>query len=389
MVPLIDDARCANDFQARGDFVNGGTATVLQRLGDLGRVGHRALRRDPTSLDAQEHHRLPLDRQSRGIRDADNTPFLMITTDVGGKSTQFSQELQLQYHRGIVNGILGGYYYEEDTFERATVPLAFPPSPPVISSLLAGRPGVARPAAVRPRDPLARPRSASCSVEPVDGLELTGGLRYTEDRKTYQGTVMNLFPATSPDPDPLPTLAILEGAAVHLRRAVPGHFLAPHGLGQRALRVRRLAQRLRVLRDQLQVGRVQHPLATRPAAGVRPGPVRRGERRKLRDSAPRWTSATRASTSRAFQANYDDMQLIFRQGVVPLLFNAGKARIRRLRGGSELSPRLGLRLDAGPEPARRRYPLRNHGPGASATVAPGGDDLPHDPVGFQGNFGIG
>ena len=28
MFLLIDDARCANDFQALGDFVNGGTAPV-------------------------------------------------------------------------------------------------------------------------------------------------------------------------------------------------------------------------------------------------------------------------------------------------------------------------------------------------------------------------
>ena len=37
----------------------------------------------------------------------------------------------------------------------------------------------------------------------------------------------------------------------------------------------------------------------------------------------------------AFHADYDDIQLIFRQGVVPLLFNAGEATIRGLE--AELS----------------------------------------------------
>ena len=39
----------------------------------------------------------------------------------------------------------------------------------------------------------------------------------------------------------------------------------------------------------------------------------------------------------AFQADYQDMQLIFRQGVVPLLFNAGKATIRGFEAELQLS----------------------------------------------------
>src|SRR5690606_4449652 len=54
------------------------------------------------------------------------------------------------------------------------------------------------------------------SVEVTDGLELSGGLRYTEDRKTFQGTVLNLFPETLPDPDPLPTEAIPDGGPLFI-----------------------------------------------------------------------------------------------------------------------------------------------------------------------------
>src|SRR5690606_4068575 len=54
------------------------------------------------------------------------------------------------------------------------------------------------------------------SVEVLEGLELTGGLRYTEDRKTYQGTVFNVFPETLPDPDPLPTLAVPQGGPLYI-----------------------------------------------------------------------------------------------------------------------------------------------------------------------------
>src|SRR5690606_38532512 len=134
----------------------------------------------------------------------------IITTDVGGKSSPFSQELQLPFEQGALNGILGGYYLDEDTDERATLPLAFPPSPPVIGSLLSGGPG-SRDLQFSDLETRSLAAFGEVSVEVAAGLELSGGLRYTRDRKTFQGTVLNLFPATLPDPDPLPTEAIPDG----------------------------------------------------------------------------------------------------------------------------------------------------------------------------------
>ena len=212
-VPMIDDPRCANDFQALGNFVNGGTADVLSTSEVWGISGTaRYELSDSFTLKSITAYR---STESRGIRDADNTPFVIITTDVGAKSTQFSQELQLQYDSGIVSGIVGAYYFDEDTDERATVPLAFPPSPPVIGSLLAGGPG-SRDLQFSDLETRSLAAFGELSVEPVDGLELSGGLRYTEDRKTFQGTVLNLFPETLPDPDPLPTEAIPEGGPLFI-----------------------------------------------------------------------------------------------------------------------------------------------------------------------------
>jgi len=73
--------------------------------------------------------------------------------------------------------------------------------------------------------------------------------------------------------------------------------------------------------------------------------------------------------------------------VVPLLFNAGKARFRGLEAEASYRSSSGLTFDAGmsllDDDIRSITPV----PGASATVAPG-DDLPLTPT-FQGNFGIG
>ena len=90
------------------------------------------------------------------------------------------------------------------TLERASVPLSFPPAPPIIASILAGGPG-SRDLQYSNLETDSLAVFGEVTWEIVDDLELTGGLRYTADRKTYQGTVLNLFPSTLPDPDPLPT----------------------------------------------------------------------------------------------------------------------------------------------------------------------------------------
>jgi iron complex outermembrane receptor protein len=152
---------------------------------------------------------------SRGVRDPDNTPLNLIATDLTTNSDQVSQEVQIRYDTAKVRTILGGYYFNETTYERLTVPLDFPPSPPVIASILAGGPG-SRDLQISNLETDSFAAFGQVSLTPVNGLELAGGLRYTEDRKTYQGTVMSLFPSTLPDPSPLPTKAIPEGGPLYI-----------------------------------------------------------------------------------------------------------------------------------------------------------------------------
>jgi iron complex outermembrane recepter protein len=382
-VPLINDPRCANDFQARGNFVNGGTAAVTSTSEIWGVSGTASYEiSDGLTLKSITAYR---STESRGIRDADNTPFVMITTDVGGESDQFSQELQLQYQRGIVSAILGGYYFDEDTFERATVPLAFPPSPPVIGSLLAGGPG-SRDLQLSNLDTRSLAAFGEVSVEPLDGLELTGGLRYTEDRKTYQGTVMNLFPATLPDPNPLPTKAIPEGGPLFIYNR-PFEDTFSHLTGSASARYE--------FNDWLN-GYVSYSTSFKSGGfntrynAAPPGNVPVGFDEESVESfelGAKMDFGDATLNLAAFRANYDDIQLIFRQGVVPLLFNAGEARIQGFEAEFGYHPRGGFSFDAGMSILDDDILSITPVPGASATVAPG-DDLPLTP-GFQGNFGVG
>lgn len=381
-VPMTNDIRCANDFQARGPFVNGGTAPV-QSNSEVWGIGATANIRltDVASVKLITSYR---ETESRGIRDGDNTPLLLITTDVAAQSAQFSQEVQLQLDFGSVNAIVGGYYFNEVTDERATVLLAFPPSPPVIGSLLAGGPGS--------RDlQLSRLKTDSVAVfgelawNVTDALEISGGLRYTSDRKHYRGTVLNLFPSTQPDPNPLPTLATSQGGPLFIfNRPFKQDFAALTGSASIQYRWNDAISTYASYAKSFKSGGYNTRYNAAPAGNL---PVPFAE-----ESVTSYEVGAKTNIGRlrlnlaAFQAEYQDIQLIFRQGVVPLLFNAGEARIRGLEAEASLRTSWGLTLDGGISILDDKIKSVTPVPGATATVTPN-DDLPFTPD-MQANFGI-
>ena len=383
-VPLIDDARCANDFQALGPYVNGGTAPVMSTSEVFGLSG--SVVADLSSSLTLKSISAYRSTKSRGIRDADNTPFLMITTDVGGKSHQYSQELQLQYQSRSVNAILGAYYFDEKTNERATVPLSFPPSPPVITSLLAGGPG-SRDLQVSDLKTDSIAIFGELSVKPVEKLELSGGLRYTRDRKSFHGTVLNLFPATLPDPDPLPTTTIPQGGPLFI---YPGphkrSFTAVTGSASvRYSWTENVSTYVSYARS-FKSGGFNTRYNAAPTGNM-PMPFDE-EKVESYEIGAKFSFGAFRFNAAAFSANYSNIQLIFRQGVVPLLFNAGKARIQGLEAELSYHPRSsGLRIDLAASTLDDKVLSVTSIPGATATVTPN-DDLPFTPS-FQGNLGIG
>ncbi|MBC7580085.1 MAG: TonB-dependent receptor [Tardiphaga sp.] len=381
-VPQINDIRCANDLQARGPFVNGGTAPVLSSSEVWGVAGTAKIRlTDQASVKWISAYR---QTSSRGIRDADNTPLLLITTDVGGKSQQFSQEVQLQLDFDWISGIFGGYYFNEKTRERATVPLAFPPSPPVISSLLAGGPG-SRDLQISQLQTDSVAVFSEVSVKPLEGLELTGGLRYTSDRKSYQGTVFNLFPATLPDPDPLPTLAVPQGGPLFIFPGLNSRtFAALTGSGSIQYRWNNAISTYASYARSFKSGGFNTRYNAAPAGNV-PVPFNDEKVTSYEVGVKTQFGRVRLNLA-AYQAEYQDIQLIFRQGVVPLLFNAGEARIRGVEAELNYRAPWGLTFDASASLLDDKIKTITPVPGATATVAPG-DDLPLTPK-FQANFGI-
>lgn len=382
-VPLINDVRCANDFQARGDFVNGGNAPVMSMSKVWGVANTATLQLSDALLAKSITAYRRTD--SRGIRDADNTPLTLITTDVASNSKQFSQELQLQADLGNISGIVGGYYFHETTDERATVFLAFPPSPPVIGSLLAGGPGSRDLQVSRLKtDSLAAFGEVTWS--PTDRLELTGGLRYTTDKKYYQGTVLNLFPATQPDPDPLPTRATTQGGPLFIFNTPNRRkFSALTGSASAQYRWNDAISTYVSFARSFKSGGFNTRYNAATANNL---PVPFADEKVTSYEAGVKTNIGRLRFNvAAFNANYDDIQLIFRQGVVPLLFNAGKARIRGLEAEANYRTSFGLTFDGGLSLLDDKIKSITPIPGATATVTPN-DDLPFTPE-VQANFGVG
>ncbi len=381
-VPLINDARCANDFQAKGPFVNGGTAPVSSTSEVWGAAATANIRlTDQASVKLISAYR---ETESRGVRDGDNTPLLLITTDVAAKSAQFSQEIQLQLDYGSVSAIFGGYYFNEVTDERATVLLAFPPSPPVITSLLAGGPG-SRDLQVSQLKTDSVAGFGEVTWKPVDGLQISGGLRYTTDRKTYRGTVLNLFPSTQPDPNPLPTLATSQGGPLFIfNRPFNQSFSALTGSANIQYRWNDAISTYVSYARSFKSGGFNTRYNAAPAGNL---PVPFNEEKVTSYEIGAKTNIGRLRLNlAAFQAQYDDIQLIFRQGVVPLLFNAGEARIRGVEAEASLRTSWGLTFDGGISVLDDKTQSVTAVPGATATVTPN-DDLPFTPD-IQANFGV-
>jgi iron complex outermembrane receptor protein len=223
------------------------------------------------------------------------------------------------------------------------------------------------------------------SYRPVTGLEISGGLRYTSDRKSFQGIVFNLFPASLPDPDPLPTLAIPEGGPLFIfDRPFHKTFSALTGSASVQYRWSEAISTYASYSRSFKSGGFNTRYNAPPAGNV-PLPFDEESVTSYEVGAKTNIGRLRFNLA-AFQANYDDIQLIFRQGVVPLLFNAGKARIRGLEAEASYHAPGGLIFDAGASLLDDDIKSITPIPGATATVAPG-DDLPLTPS-FQANFGI-
>ncbi|MEO8115868.1 MAG: TonB-dependent receptor plug domain-containing protein, partial [Phenylobacterium sp.] len=113
-VPEIKDTRCANNTTwSLGPYTNGGSAPAVSTLKNYGASAVL----EWEASDALTFKSITARREITwtGVRDADNTPINILTTDYDSTSKQFSQEVQALYKSDRLKGVLGLFYFKEKT----------------------------------------------------------------------------------------------------------------------------------------------------------------------------------------------------------------------------------------------------------------------------------
>ena len=186
-VPMIDDPRCANDFQGAGHYANNGTVPLTSQFENFGASLNLSFElNDSVTLKSITAYR-ELDWQ--GVRDADNTPLTILHTyyDVSGDQT--SEELQLTYETDRTVGVFGLYFFKQTSDDIATIELNPPP------------PGIQRDSDNNKVDNKSWAMFTQWTFKISNMFSLTAGARYTEDQKD---AFPNQFDYATPDTKQIP-----------------------------------------------------------------------------------------------------------------------------------------------------------------------------------------
>jgi iron complex outermembrane receptor protein len=381
LVGPLADPRCGNDAQALGSFTNGGTYPASSELENRG--ASLVVRWDVNETLAFKS--ITADRRLdwSGTRDADNTPLLILHTNYTSESEQFSQELQALIDSERLDGVVGLYYFDEDSFDRLLVPL--------------GNPGTSYDTQRVSMDAEARAAFTEWTFKLTDALSATAGVRYTEETKGLQAIMFNVSPATATEP-PAPTALCpfagppptQTGCLFISTNRFEREFSSTTASASVQYRFNpRLMTYLSWSQGFKSGGFNQRYNAAPPGNA----PISFQD-----ETAQSWelgfktdpTDSLRINVA-VFSTKYDDIQMTYRLGVVPLLFNAGVASI----DGGELeiafSPAADLQLDASVGYLDTKFdsitappPFGPVTPTATATLA---SQLPFAPE-WQGHFGI-
>ena len=121
VAPDVVDQRCANDATwDLGEFTNGGNAPASSYLKNQG----ASITANWQASDRLALKYIGADRSLEwfGARDADNTSLNILSTQYESQSDQVSHELQITYSGESLQGVSGIYLYEEDIRDFLLVP---------------------------------------------------------------------------------------------------------------------------------------------------------------------------------------------------------------------------------------------------------------------------
>ena len=381
LVGPLADPRCGNDAQALGEFRNGGTYPASSTLENRG----GSLVADWKVNDTWSLKSITSDRRLEwtGTRDADNTPLLILHTNYRSESKQFSQELQAVVSADRVDGVIGLYYFDEDSFDRLLVPL--------------GNPGTSYDTQRVAMDTAAQAAFTEWTFKFTDAFSATAGIRYTKEDKGLQATMFNVAPATRAEPAAPTALCPFAGAPPTQTNCL---FLTTNRFAREFSATTKSASVQYRFNE-----RVMTYLSW--SEGFKSGGFNQRYNAAPPGNAPISFGAEKAESFEiglkmdpldtlrinlaAFSTDYDDIQMTYRLGVVPLLFNAGVASIDGGELELEFAPTEDFRLDASVGYLDAKFdsitappPFGPVSPTATATLS---SRLPFTPE-WQGHIGM-
>ena len=335
LVGPLADPRCGNDAQALGPFRNGGTYPASSTLENSG----VSLVADWHVNDVFTLKSITSDRRLKwtGTRDADNTPLLILHTNYDSKSDQFSQELQALVSTSRVDGVVGLYYFDEDSFDRLLVPL--------------GNPGTSYDTQRVSMDVEAQAAFTEWTFKVTDAFSLSAGVRYTEETKGLQATMFNVAPASRAEP-PAPTAVCPFAGPPPTQTGclflTTNHFEREFTSTTKSASVQyRFSERAMTYlswSEGFKSGGFNQRYNAAPPGNA---PISFGA--ETAESFELGLKLDPSDTLRinlaVFSTDYDDIQMTYRLGVVPLLFNAGVANIDGGEMELEYLPTEDFRLD--------------------------------------------
>ena len=381
LVGPLADPRCGNDAQALGNFTNGGTYQASSTLKNTG----VSLVADWAVNDAFTLKSITAVRTLdwTGTRDADNTPLLILHTNYDSESEQLSQELQAVVDTERLDGVFGLYYFDEDSFDRLIVPL--------------GNPGSSYDTQRVSMDAKATAAFTEWTFKVTDAFSLSAGVRYTEETKGLQATMFNVAPATAPEPAAPTALCPFAGPPPTQTGCL---FLTTNRFEREFNATTTSANAQYRFNDSVMA-------YVSWAEGFKSGGFNQRYNATPPGNAPISFAPETAETIEvglkldpsdhlriniaAFSSDYDDIQMTYRLGVVPLLFNAGVASIDGGEIEIDYAPTEDFRidasvgyLDAGFDSITPPPPFGPVTPTATATL---NSSLPFTPE-WQGHFGM-
>jgi iron complex outermembrane receptor protein len=381
LVGPLADPRCGNDAQALGEFRNGGTypaSSTLENNG-LSLVAKWDLN-DTVSLKSITSDR---SLEWTGTRDADNTPLLILHTNYRSKSDQFSQELQAVIDAERIDGVFGLYYFDEESFDRLLVPL--------------GNPGTSYDTQRVAMETEARAAFTEWTFKITEGLSATAGIRYTKETKGLQAVMFNVAPATAPEPaaptalcpfaGPPPTQT---GCLFLTTNQFEREFSATTKSASIQYRFNEMAMTYLSWSEGFKSGGFNQRYNAAPPGNA---PISFGA--ETAESFELGVKLDPLETLRinlaVFSTDYDDIQMTYRLGVVPLLFNAGVASIDGGEMELEFHPTEDFRLDASLGYLDAKFdsitPPPPFGPVTPTATATLNSRLPFTPE-WQGHLGL-